>query len=169
MTPQDIINHLSKNQLVINNLFKEITNFQALWKPDSSKWNMLEVICHLVDEEKFDFRVRVKSVLDNPRKDLPNFNPLDWVTKHSYIKQDIGIKTKEFLEERTSSIAWLNSLDNPKWENIHLHPKLGYVSALSFLANWLAHDYIHIRQVNRLAYEFLEFQSDLDLSYAGKW
>jgi len=169
MTPQEIINQLSKNQMVFGNLLKEITHTQALWKPDFSSWNLLEVVCHLVDEEKFDFRTRVRLVLEDPEKELPKFNPLHWVREHKYLEQNIGLKTEEFLEERTKSIAWLNSLDHPRWENFYAHRTLGPITALSYLANWLAHDYIHIRQVNRLAYEFFEFHSSSNLSYAGKW
>ena len=169
MTSQDIINQLSKNQFVFEALLKAVTHEQAVWKPESTKWSMLEVVCHLVDEEKFDFRTRVRSVLVDPIQELPTFNPLDWVTKHSYSKQDIRIKTNEFLEERVNSIKWLKSLNHPQWQNVHLHPTLGPMSALSFLTNWLAHDYIHLRQINRLSYEFLKFHTGVELSYAGKW
>jgi hypothetical protein len=36
-------------------------------------------------------------------------------------------------------------------------------------ANWLAHDYHHIRQVNRRLYEYLQFKSKANLAYAGNW
>jgi hypothetical protein len=36
-------------------------------------------------------------------------------------------------------------------------------------ANWLAHDYLHIRQILRLKYEYLKSISEEDLSYAGEW
>lgn len=169
MTAQQIINQLSKNQLVFESLFKEITDVQAFWKPVPNKWSMLEVVCHLVDEEKLDFRTRVRLVLEDPKKDLPKFNPLHWVSEHNYSQQDFNLKITEFINERTKSINWLNSLDNPTWENEHVHPTLGPMSALSFLANWLAHDYIHLRQLNRLGYEFLKFHTNSDLSYAGNW
>lgn len=169
MTPQDIIKQLSKNQFIFEDLFKDISYEQTFWKPQPDKWSMLEVVCHLVDEEKFDFKTRVKSILEDPTKELSKFNTLNWVTEHNYIAQDYKLKTKEFLEERGESIKWLTSLKNPKWQNEHMHPKMGSLTAEFFLANWLAHDYIHIRQLNRLAYEYLDFTTSADLSYADNW
>ena len=87
----------------------------------------------------------------------------------NYLGQDYEAKLAEFLLEREKSIAWLRSLVDPKWDNTYLHPKLGPMSAELFLANWLAHDYIHIRQINRLAFEYLQDQSSIDLSYAGNF
>ena len=37
------------------------------------------------------------------------------------------------------------------------------------LTNWLAHDYLHIRQIIKLKFDFLKDQSDEHLSYAGEW
>lgn len=169
MEHQKIIDQLSKNKHVIIQLMINVSDTQAVWKPDPNKWSMLEVVCHLIDEEKFDFRTRVKSILDNPDKSLPKFNPLDWVDNHHYLEQDFIQKANEFESQRSASIEWLNSLQNPKWKKEHHHPSLGVLSAEFFLANWVAHDYIHIRQLNRLAYEFLDFQSAADLTYAGNW
>ena len=83
--------------------------------------------------------------------------------------QDYAAKQAEFLDERAKSVAWLESLVDPQWDNTYQHPRLGPLSAELFLANWLAHDYIHIRQLNRLAFEYLQHQTGIDLSYAGNF
>ena len=169
MTPTEIILQLSKNQLVFEKLLSNIQQKQSLWKPDTNKWCMLEVVCHLVDEEIYDFRTRVKSILENPQVELPKFNPLDWAVEHRYMEQFMEKKTKEFLAERGRSVQWLKDLLNPRWKNEYHHPKMGILTAEYFLANWLAHDYIHLRQLNRLSYEFLQFESGINLNYAGDW
>ncbi|MEN8248433.1 MAG: DinB family protein, partial [Bacteroidota bacterium] len=104
-----------------------------------------------------------------PDEQLPMFNPQKWVTERDYIGQNFEAKVKEFLDERTYSISWLNSLKDPNWQNTYHHPKLGPMTAELFLTNWLAHDHIHIRQINRLSYQFLQHQSGIDLSYAGNF
>ena len=38
-----------------------------------------------------------------------------------------------------------------------------------FSPNWLAHDYLHIRQIIRLKFAYLQQLSKEDLSYAGNW
>lgn len=169
MLPSEITQELSRNIEVFQSLLKNRSREQVIWKPSPDKWCMLEVLCHLIDEEKDDFRTRVKSVLDDPSKKPPPIDPVSLVTSKKYIEQDFEVKLQEFLQERRKSIEWLNALSNPQWTNTYQHPTLGPMSAGLFLANWLAHDYIHIRQLNRLAYEFHEHKSGIDLSYAGNW
>ena len=169
MSPENTIRGLANNLDVFKAQLENIDNVAAIFKPSPDKWCMLEVLCHLVDEEKEDFCTRVQYVLEDPSKPLPNFDPTGWVESRNYMAQDFGAKAEEFFVERSKSINWLESLENPQWNNTYHHPKIGQMSAELFLANWLAHDYIHIRQLNRLAYEYHQYQSEIDLSYAGNW
>ena len=74
-----------------------------------------------------------------------------------------------FLQERTSSIKWLESLSSPQWDNAYEHPTIGPMSGAMILSNWLAHDYLHIRQITRLKYTYLKALSGQNLGYAGEW
>jgi hypothetical protein len=73
------------------------------------------------------------------------------------------------LAEREQSVKWLQSLTNPKWDNVHEHSKFGKMTAKMFLSNWLAHDYLHIRQITKLKYDYLKQLTNEDLDYAGNW
>ncbi len=55
------------------------------------------------------------------------------------------------------------------WMSTFKHVDFGHVSAGHFLSNWLAHDHIHIRQINRTKRAYLDSISGEDLNYAGKW
>ena len=169
MDHKHIIRKLYDNQHVFKSLLSNRSPDEVKWKPDQEQWCMLEVVCHLIDEEKEDFRTRVKYVLRDPNEPLPMFDPLTWVKERKYIEQDFETKVEEFLQERKTSINWLKSLKNPGWQNTYQHPKLGPMSAELFLVNWLAHDHIHLRQLNRLSYQFLQSQTLIDLSYAGNF
>ena len=62
-----------KRQLALNRdrvaaLARGISEDLARWKPNEESWSILEVICHLADEEEFDFPVRLKMILENPKK-----------------------------------------------------------------------------------------------------
>ncbi|RLD23174.1 MAG: hypothetical protein DRI71_06005 [Bacteroidetes bacterium] len=169
MSPENTIRAIAKNLNVIKAQLENVDKVAAIFKPSTDKWCMLEVLCHLVDEEKEDFRTRVQYVLEDPSKPLSKFDPTGWVVSRNYMDQNFEAKAEEFFVERTKSINWLDSLEKPQWDNTYHHPKLGSMSAALFLANWLAHDYIHIRQLNRLAYEYHQYQSEIDLTYAGNW
>jgi len=169
MNHKIIVEELDRNKQVFEDLLSGFGNDMITWSPAPGKWNLLEIICHLCDEEKEDFRVRVKLVLTSPATDFPAIDPVAWVTERKYAEQDFEDKIVEFLEERSKSVAWLNSLRTAKWTNAYQHPKLGLLSAELLLANWLEHDLLHIRQIINLKHAYLKEQSGVDLSYAGNW
>ncbi len=164
-----IIDQLHEHRKVFHDLLNPVTEEEYLWKLQPGKWSMLEIICHLYDEEKEDFRTRVKCTLDTPEKAPPPIDPEAWVQERNYLEKDFQEMLKKFLHERDSSVIWLRSLTNPQWDNAYQHPELGPRSAHMYLTNWLAHDYLHIRQITRLKYDYLKTISGENLQYAGNW
>jgi hypothetical protein len=164
-----IINQLQYNKEVFHRIFSDINQDQQIWKLQPDKWCMLEVVCHLYDEEREDFRARAKHTMEHPELPLPKIDPVGWVTERKYMEQDFNLMLKNFLAEREKSIEWLQSLVDANWSNVHQHPKFGDMSAEYFLTNWLAHDYLHIRQITKLKYDYLHHITGINLSYAGDW
>lgn len=164
-----VIEELKRNKNIFEGLLNGLSKTQYLWKPSPDKWCQLEIVCHLYDEESEDFRARTKHVLENYELPLPAIDPVGWVAERKYIEQDFNQKLTDFLKERERSVKWLESLENPNWDNFYKHPLFGEMTAGMFLANWLAHDYIHIRQIIKLKYAYLERKSSENLTYAGEW
>lgn len=164
-----IIKELDVNRKVFENLLELVPEEMILWKGKSNRWSLLEIVCHLHDEEKEDFGARIRSVLKNPEKEIPSINPEGWVHERNYKDQDYDEMLFKFLKQRKVSVEYLRSLKNPPWKNTYKHQSLGDLSAELFLANWLAHDHLHIRQIIKLKYDFLKEVSGQDLSYAGNW
>lgn len=164
-----IIEQLQKNKTVFYNLLKDEKEAKFLWRPSPDKWNLLEIICHLYDEERDDFRFRVQWVLNTPYEIPPPIDPHGWVKKHNYIEQDYKTMLDKFIIERAQSIIWLTSLEHANWNNSFEHSKLGILTAKHFLVNWLAHDYLHIKQILKLKFDYLKYQSEESLDYAGVW
>lgn len=160
---------LKKNKTVFQNLLKDPSEDMVLWKQAPEKWCLLEIVCHLCDEEIHDFRFRTKWVLEQPNQTPPPIDPIGWVTTHDYIHQDFTKMLKSFLSEREKSINWLQSLNHVNWDHAFEHLKLGRLTARHFLTNWLAHDYLHIKQILKLKYDYLKYQSGENLDYAGIW
>ena len=71
--------------------------------------------------------------------------------------------------EREGSVSWLRSLQNPRWDNQKEYGQYGIITADFFLTNWMQHDYLNIRQITRLKYQFLEQHTGHNLKYAGNW
>jgi len=169
MEPGKVISELGRNRYIFRELLQGTEEAEYQWKPEPGKWNLLEILCHLYDEEIEDFRLRTRQVLEDPSKPLPPFDPLKWVEERNYRDQNFDETLDKFLLQRAKSIGWMHGLKNPKWENCYQHPKLGPVSAKLFLDNWLAHDLLHIRQIIRLKYFYLSSHTKEPLNYAGDW
>lgn len=169
MNHTTIVQELAANHAVFSSLLNCITKEQITWTPAPDKWSALEIVCHLYDEQREDFRTRLKRTLENPEKPLRPIDPVGWVTERNYADKNFEEMVRNFLEERNRSIDWLSSLISPSWKNIHQHPKLAPTSAELCLANWLAHDYLHIRQITKLKYDYLKTMCGVPLDYAGNW
>lgn len=169
MKIENIIDQLEHNKSCFRGLFEDKSEEMYLYRPQENKWCLLEIACHLLDEEKEDFRARIKYIFEHPDYDMPSINPPAWVTERNYMSRDFQIVVSLFLEEREKSVAWLRDRVHANLEDQINHPKLGVMSAKLFLNNWLAHDYLHMRQILRLHYAFLKDQSGLNLDYAGNW
>ena len=166
-----IIDQMDHHQAVFAGLLQNIPTAKQAWKPDTEQWSLLEIVCHLHDIEGEDFRIRVQYVLEDPQKMLPSIHPTTWPVERNYLGQNFEQKVAGFLVERRKSINWLRSLPQPNWDNTYQHPDYGPMSAALFLANWLAHDQLHIRQINRIKYLFLKAHADdsVNFDYAGNW
>ena len=164
-----IIEELTRNQGVFKELLTGVKEEECLWKPQTENWCLLEIICHLYDEEREDFRARIKHVLETPTDTLPSIDPSGWVQEREYLRQGFTDMLEKFLNERGQSIEWLKSLQSPKWDNAYNHPKFGQMTAKMFLSNWLAHDYLHIRQILKLKFNYLHELTNEKLTYAGEW
>lgn len=165
-----IIQQLTANWQDFEAMLIGITIEEATFKPAPDEWCLLEVVCHLLDEEREDFRARLKHVLETPDQPLPPLDVSDWPETRNYLEQDYQVQLSTFLEERAQSVVWLQGLQQPAWDNACQHPDKGPLTADFFLANWLAHDYHHLRQINRIKYQYLRQKlTDHPLDYAGNW
>ena len=164
------ITRLANNAGTIRSLGHGVTAEQARWKLNPPDWSILEVINHLYDEEREDFRQRVDYLLHRPDESWPPIDPQGWVVARHYNQRDFTTSLDNFLQERQQSLNWLRSLTNPRWHGLYDRPPLGSVSAGDMLAAWLAHDLLHLRQLIELHWAYLAQQArPIALDYAGGW
>jgi hypothetical protein len=161
---------LSKNAETIQSLVRGVAEEQARWKPAPEEWSILEVVNHLYDEEREDFRTRLDLVLHRPDQPWPGIDPEGWAVERKYNERDLEASLKGFLTERRRSVSWLAGLSSPDWQSCRQHPKAGDLSAGDLLASWLAHDFLHIRQLAELHWEIVSLQAKpYSTDYAGAW
>jgi hypothetical protein len=167
--PAHIIGELARCRLAFKYLLSELEEEEYTWKPSPDKWNILEIVCHLYDEEREDFKARIKFTMDPPKGPIPLIDPQGWATTRNYAGQDFTEMTNKFLTERLHSLHWLEKLRNNNWDKTVEHSTLGKMSGKLFLSNWIAHDYQHIRQIITLKHDYVKIKTGESLTYAGNW
>lgn len=149
---------------------RHVTESDAKFKPPSGAWSILEIVCHLVDEEVEDFRTRLRLTLDNPATPWPEIDPPGAAIARRYNERNLHAEVQRFVNERHESVAWLRSLSQPKWANAYVHPKWGPISAGMLMTSWAAHDLLHLRQIAKRRFELAAREgAPYTTSYAGDW
>jgi len=142
----------------------------ARWKPAPEHWSILEISCHLLDEEREDFRSRLRSTLAAPSAAWPPLILDGIAEKRRYNERDLTKTLDEFAQERSESVAWLRSLTNIDWRQAYVHPKAGPVTAGDLLSSWTAHDALHLRQIAKRIYGLASRDAGTHSTrYAGDW
>jgi hypothetical protein len=133
---------------LIRHLVADVSDDQARWKPAPDRWSILEVINHLYDEEREDFR--------------------EHLTERGYNKRDLAGSVETFLAERRASLAWLEGLSESDWDTSIRAPWDAPIRAGDMLASWAVHDQWHIEQLVRLRRDYTIAQVEpYDVGYAG--
>ena len=160
---------MERNTKGIEIYYQNLTAEQSRWKPDAESWSLLEVINHLYDEEREDFRVRMEHVLENRTGTWPSIDPVGWVSTRQYNERDVADSLRLFLEERHRSIRWLRNLSGSNWQASYEAP-FGRISAGDLFAAWVAHDLLHLRQIIELYWAWTTDKlQPFSVRYAGDW
>jgi hypothetical protein len=165
-----MIEQLRANAARIAALVEPVSAEQAAWKPDPKSWSILEVVNHLLDEEKLDFRVRLDLLLHQPGAAWPPIDPQGWVSQRGYNQRSLDPSLAEFLAERQASLDWLAGLSGANWQTTAAAPWGGVLHAGDLLAAWAAHDTLHLRQLVELVHAWVTHLAEpFDSGYAGEW
>ncbi|MBX3363892.1 MAG: DinB family protein [Phycisphaeraceae bacterium] len=142
----------------------------ARWKPSSGAWSILEICCHLLDEEREDFRPRIRFILEEHPGPWPPIDPQGWAAERGYNQADLPDTLRRFAQEREASLSWLRSLGPTDWSSAYQHPRFGLIRAGDLLAAWSAHDALHLRQIAKRLHELAGRDGEpFSTIYAGEW
>ncbi len=162
------LEQLTVNAAALKALTVGISPEQAQWKPSPEAWSVPEVVNHLADEEREDFRPFAEWALGGPRK-----NPHDsdaWIATRGYNARDLAASVADFMQEREKSLAWLRGLSGIDWQTPVAYSYRPGFRAGDVLASWVAHDILHQRQLVELRYGIAQTAlAPFGIQYAGEW
>jgi hypothetical protein len=160
----EIIHQLDINAEAIRALVQTASEEQGSWKPDPETWSLHEVMIHLYNEERLDFRKHIKDILSDPPQPW-SFNQAEVISLANCRETLDG-----FSSEREASIAWLKTLQAPDWDIRTPTPWDITLSAGDVLVSWVEHDFLHLRQIIELLYAWNAKQAEpYSVQYAGEW
>lgn len=166
---QTLYQELAQSTKMLQSLLAGISKDEARLKPSKGTWSILEVTCHIYDEEREDFREHLDFILHRQNETWHSIAPQAWVKLRKYNEQDFGKMKAKFFRERTKSLAWLRELKDADW-SITYKSKFGPMRAGDMFASWVAHDNLHIRQLVELRRWHIEKNTrPFKIRYAGDW
>lgn len=172
MNFQFCLSQLENNAPAVQAMVAGVESAQARWKPDADSWSILEVINHLADEEREDFRARVQIMASGSGAPFQAIHPVEWVVERRYNDRDLAASLDDFLRERKVSLEWLRGLKTSDWNAVYQHPPLDQwkIRTGDLLVSWVAHDVLHLRQLVELKWFYQKTQfADYNPQYAGDW
>lgn len=154
---------------MIRSLLAGISQEDATIKPTPETWSILEVVCHLYDEEREDFREHLDFILHRQNEEWHMIRPGEWVIERTYNEQNFDEMKEKFFVERAKSLDWLKGLADVNWETKYTS-EYGTMTAGEMFASWIAHDNLHIRQLVELRRARIErIAQPYPVIYAGDW
>jgi len=166
---ETLYRELQNSTEMIRALLSGVTQDEAQVKPNPESWSILEVVCHLYDEEREDFREHVDFILHRQNEEWHPIDPQAWVMERRYNEQDFQAMQEKFFSERKQSLAWLKGLSDSDWD-ITYSSQYGSVTAGEMFSCWIAHDNLHLRQFVELRRARIEkITKPYPIEYAGDW
>jgi len=162
---QELIHSTEMIRAILTGIDQE----QAQVKPDAKSWSILEVICHLYDIEREDFREHLDFILHRQNEQYHVIDPQSWITERKYNEQDFAEAQEKFFAERQASLEWLKTISGSDWDTTYTS-EYGSVTAGEMLSCWIAHDNLHLRQLVELRRVRIEnITKPYPIEYAGDW
>ena len=126
---QELVNSTEMIRALTNGIDQE----QAQVKPDAKSWSILEVVCHLYDEEREDFREHLDFILHRQNEEYHVIDPQSWVTERKYNEQNLIEMREKFFGEGVQNYIALRLAERGEykfasgakiWESVEWLPKL---------------------------------------------
>jgi hypothetical protein len=154
---------------MIRALVAGLTQEETQIKLNPESWSILEVICHLYDEEREDFREHLDFILHRQKEEYHVIDPQSWIQERKYNEQNFVEMQEKFFAERKQSLEWLRGISDSNWETTYTS-QYGSVRAGEMFACWVAHDNLHVRQLVELRRARIEkITKPYPIEYAGDW
>lgn len=168
-----LVERLAAFPTALRAMVERLSPEEARWRPSEGDWSIVEILGHLLEEERTDFRDRLERLLSDPDAAWPEIDPVAAARARNDRERDLADLLAEFERARSESVSWLcqRLAETPPidWAISKSHPR-GQLTAGDLLASWAAHDLLHLRQIAKRLHEMLSaIGAPYRTGYAGEW
>ena len=152
---------------LLHGMVDDLDAAAARVRPVAYEWSPVEILCHLRDEEREDFGMRLRAILDG-RKEFAPIDPEGWVAARGYGQASLKQVLTEICDARGATLEFLATVAPERLRASVAHRRLGTLSGLDLLVAWVAHDRLHLAQLaGTLARLWATRWAPLKTEYAG--
>src|SRR5262245_1487780 len=158
---------LARMPAAVSALIAGLDPTDARARPAPEEWSVVEILCHLRDEESDDFGARLAVIVDGGTAFAP-IDPEGWARTRGYRDVALADARGAWEERRRATVGRLAALAPEALTGARPHRDLGRLSGLDLLAAWVAHDRLHVAQLaGTLAKLWADRWTTLRVEYAG--
>ena len=143
------ISEVAALESILHNLSKE----QLVYRIAESKWNIAEIVAHLVDTE-IQVYTRFRSILADDVPYLSNHNEAKWAVTFSHSSVHVNDNLSIFKTMRNRNYELIESLNNNQLKMRGLHSTRGWITVEDLIDAHIVHLTNHIGQISRNLVEF---------------
>lgn len=142
-----LISILEQTYPTLQRLVGGIPNDALDFRPAADAWTVREILAHFVDDEIYVMRLRLERIV---KEDDPHLTPHDeqhWYANRNTSRDQLTELLSDFNLQRLASLQVIAMLRDADWERSGFQPEYGRFTGEEWLARWVEHDTVHIRQI----------------------
>lgn len=154
---QDALKVQRSTATKLKKLIQGLTSKQLQWRPEPTKWSIIEIVAHLADVE-IVASWRLRSVIGQDGITIQPFDQDAWASVFQYQKRDAKRSLAVFRLLRENNLAMLQEIPREAWNNHGMHLERGKETIAHLTRMFAGHDSNHIVQIEQIAAEIKRSQ-----------
>jgi DinB superfamily len=144
-----LIETLEQTQAKLAEATSTLTEAELDFRSGTDEWSIREILAHLVDDEMFVMRTRLERIMKEEEPALASHDEKKWYNHRNTSRDKVAELLSDFALQRTASLGIIKLLREEEWARTAYHPEYGTFTAEEWLGDWVEHDIVHIKQIEK--------------------
>ena len=146
MTPDKVAALVEAARVAVSTELENAGDEVAGWHPEEGEWCAKEALGHLYETERRGFAGRIAEILSAPAGEEPMLKATGPLAP-GYCDKPLAQLLDDFNTQRRSSVEYIRSLRGEDLDRAGIHERVGRITVIDLLHEWVHHDRAHIAQI----------------------